>query len=223
MKKLFIIGNWKSNKTSQEARAWAEGFSHVFKKQEDKEVIVCPSFSVLPTFHYFVLSAKMQIVIGAQDVSPYDEGSYTGEVNAKQIKETAVYVLIGHSERRKYFSETNDMVNKKIKNAVDGGLIPIVCVSEVGQVQKDWSVFQEKLLIAYEPLFAIGSGNADTPENANAIAKQIKEIVRVPILYGGSVTEKNVASFTKMGDIDGVLVGKASLDPHTFASLIINA
>ena len=220
MKKLFIVGNWKSNKTESEASDWLQGFKIQDLGFKNKEIIICPPFTLLSIL-------KTSIKLGAQDISPFDEGAYTGEINGKQIKEFADYVIIGHSERRKNFGEDESIIEKKIEQADKYGLIPIICVSDINQAKKLKTLNSQlstlNFLVAYEPIFAIGSGTTDTPENAETMAKKIKEIINVPVLYGGSVNAENVKSFTTMEDINGVLVGGASLDPQVFASLIINA
>lgn len=225
MKKLFIVGNWKSNKTLQQTEAWFAEFSPPTGGLQflNKEVIICPPFTVLASLKSSIINHKSPIKLGAQDISPFDEGAYTGEVNGKQIKEFADYVLIGHSERRKNFGETNEIIDQKIQQAVKFGLIPIICISDTNEVNDKWKMLNGECIIAYEPLFAIGTGTPDTPENADKMAQKIKEVCNVPVIYGGSVTDKNVSLFTNMSNIDGVLPGKASLDPHVFVSLIVNA
>ncbi|MGH7203545.1 MAG: triose-phosphate isomerase family protein, partial [Candidatus Levyibacteriota bacterium] len=158
--------------------------------------------------------------IGAQDISPFASGAYTGEVNANQIKEFAQYAIIGHSERRKYFREDDEMLIKKVRMALAEGIIPIFCVASA-----DTFIPEGVELVAYEPLFAIGSGKADTPEDAEEIARAIKEKnadVKT-VIYGGSVNPENVHSFTSMPSVDGVLPGGASLDTQKFTQLITNA
>lgn len=224
MKKTFIVANWKSNKTEIEANNWLSEFNLSGLNIANKEIIICPSFTLLSILKSYVLKSKSPIKIGAQDISVFDEGAYTGEINEKQIKELAEYVIIGHSERRKNFSESDDLINKKIEQAVKYGIIPIVCVSNLEQIKSLKIKGSQKILIAYEPLFAIGSGKADTPENADSMAKNIKEILGVEVvLYGGSVSSDNIDSFTKMSNIDGALIGKASLDVQEFNTIIKNA
>lgn len=222
MKKLFIVANWKSNKDSIQINNWIEGF-----KNTNKEVIICPSFVHLPILKSYISNHKSEIKLGAQDISPYDAGAYTGEVNARQIKEFADYVIIGHSERRENFNETDELIIKKIDMATKHELMPILCVSDINQVQNSKVKIQNynsKLIIAYEPLFAIGTGSPDTPENADKVALDIKsELNGVSVLYGGSVTANNVKSFTQMSNIDGVLVGGASLDANEFSEIIKNS
>jgi triosephosphate isomerase len=220
MKKLLIVANWKSNKTTFQAKEWFEQIPNI----ENKEVVVCPSFTSLLLTSSIVKERKLSVRIGAQNISPFDQGSFTGEVNGEQIKEFADYVLVGHSERRKNFLETEEIVFKKIELALKFNLIPIVCISELSQVQRLKSeAMKNKLIIAYEPLFAIDSGKADSPENADKISAEIKNQLDGAVLYGGSVTPQNVSSFTSMLNIDGVLVGKASLDTKEFGEIIKNA
>lgn len=227
MKKLFIIGNWKSYKTIEETTAWFEAFSKKSQELslENKEAILCVPFTLLPLAKSLITKYNLALKLGAQNISPFDEGKYTGEVNGKQIVEFAEYVIIGHSERRQHFSETEEMIQEKLKQAFSYGLTPIVCVSEVGQVTSLQSATQGKnMIIAYEPLFAIGSGQADSPENAEKISAQIQaKVENISIIYGGSVTSQNVHGFTSMPTIAGVLPGGASLAAAEFAAIITNA
>ncbi|OGH13558.1 MAG: hypothetical protein A3H50_00280 [Candidatus Levybacteria bacterium RIFCSPLOWO2_02_FULL_37_10] len=223
MKKLFIIANWKSNKTIEEAEQWFHDFAEKLKSDssniENKEIIVCPSFILFEHARYCSNNLKLPIRFGAQNISPFDKGAYTGEVNGEQIKEFAQYVIIGHSERRKNFSETNEMLKQKVLMAKKYNLMPIFCIQN-----QDSPVPQEIDVIAYEPPTAIGTGNPDTPENAQRVAKIVKERTGVAnVLYGGSVTSSNVKTFTNMPDIDGLLVGGASLDSLEFLAIIKNA
>ncbi len=233
MRKFYIIANWKSNKTLSEAEDWIEGLKIKDLELMSKEAIVCPSFTNLSILKSLIINHKSNIKLGAQDISPFDEGAFTGEVNGKQIKEFADYVIVGHSERRNNFGEDDGTVNQKLDRALKYELTPILCVSNLDQVQSSKFKVQsysskfkiaEIMLIAYEPLFAIGSGNPDTPENADKMAKNIKEILgEIPVLYGGSVDKNNVKSFTTMPNIDGVLVGKSSLDVKEFTQIIHNS
>ena len=226
MKKTFIIANWKSNITSSEANSWLESFDIKDLELADKKVIICPSFALLSDIKSYSLKNNSLVKIGAQDISPFGEGSYTGAVNGKQLKDFAEFVVVGHSERRKNFAENNDTVNLKIKKAFEYGLTPIICVSDLEQVK----TFQEitktnnNFIIAYEPLFAIGTGTADTPENADLMADKIKNIIEdIAVVYGGSVTSGNINNYSKMPNISGALVGKASLNPTEFLQIIKNA
>lgn len=226
MKKTFIVANWKSNMTSLEANSWLKDFNIQDLELIDKEIIICPPFTLLSDLKSYVIDHKLPVKIGAQDISPLDKGAYTGGINGQQLKEFAEFVIVGHSERRKNFSESEEIVNLKIDQAFKSGLVVIVCVSNLEQVKtlQEKAKGNSQLVIAYEPLFAIGSGIADTPENADQMARNVKNILgEIPVLYGGSVTSNNVGNFTKMPNIDGALIGKASLDPSEFLQIIKNA
>lgn len=222
MNKLFIVANLKSYKTEPEAKEWLEKFKAISQNKDivhDKEIVVCPSFTLLYLFNSFFLDNGLQIKLGAQNVSQFDEGPYTGEVNAKQIKKFADYVLIGHSERRINFNETDEALSKKTGLSLQNNLQPIFCVQG-----KETYVPNGVKILAYEPVFAIGSGNPDTPQNANEIAQSyLDKINNLTVLYGGSVTSENVSSFTKEQNIGGVLVGGASLEAEEFIRIIKNA
>lgn len=220
MKKLYIAANWKANKTWEEVSAWVKTFLETYQKVADLEIILCPSFIYLSQVKQLINMYKAACVLGAQDISPFPKGAYTGEVTGEQIKEYADFVIIGHSERRGHVGETDDLLEKKVAKAIEYNLTPIFCAQD-----ENTPIPDSVSIIAYEPVSAIGTGNADTPENANKVAKEIKE--KKPnakyLLYGGSVTKENVGSFITQGHIDGVLVGKASLDPLEFCSIIHNA
>jgi|SRR3989344_1059855 len=229
MKKLYIIANWKSNKTIDDAEKWLHSFGDGFNKSsikmDEKKIIIAPSFTSLEHANYCSSNLKLALEFAAQNVSMFDEGAYTGEVSGRQIKELANYVIVGHSERRDNFAETDDIVDKKIEQAFKYEIIPIICISNIEQVKNLKSrIKSSKAVIAYEPLFAIGSGNPDTPENADRMCQEIKNILgEIPVLYGGSVSRDNIKGFTKMLNIDGALVGKASLDPLEFLGIVNNA
>jgi triosephosphate isomerase (TIM) len=217
MKQLFIAGNWKSNKTIVESKEWLTKFIFDASKfpVNNLTVVICAPYIALPELKNHMGSTP--VVLGAQDVSPFNDGAYTGEVTAGMIKEVADWVIIGHSERRKYFNETDEMLGKKVEQAASAGLKVIYCVQD-----ENTTVPNGVDVIAYEPVWAIGTGKTDTPENANSVVASIKQKTQVDIvIYGGSVVAENVASFVSMPSIDGVLPGGASLDPEKFAHLII--
>lgn len=223
MKKLFIIANWKSNKTIEETEKWLHDFSEKIRIEplnlDNKEIIVCPSFTVLEHASYCAKNLNLPIKFGVQNISPFDKGAYTGEVFGAQIKEFAQYVIIGHSERRQNFSENNEALFKKVLMAKKYNLTPIFCIQN-----EETPVPEEISIIAYEPPTAIGTGNPDTPENAQRVAKTVSEKTKAQrVLYGGSVTSSNVKTFTDMPNINGLLVGGASLDPLEFLEIIKNA
>lgn len=222
MKKLYIIANWKSNNTSVDAAAW---LSHITAQSaavdiHEKSIIVCPPFHLLSQINASLQENNSAISVGAQDVSPFSQGAYTGEINAQQLKEVAQYTIIGHSERRKYFQETDDLLTQKVLKALEHDLIPIFCVQDETTFVPDGVK-----IVAYEPITAIGTGTPDTPENAQKVIEAIK--MKYPqvesVLYGGSVSSDNVALFTKIPCIDGVLVGGASLDAQKFIQIIFNS
>lgn len=228
MKRTFIIANWKSNKTILQTEEWFRTIdnSPITFNEEEKEIIVCAPFTLLPKVKELIVNCQLSIVVGAQDISQFDEGAYTGEVNGKEIKDLAQFVIVGHSERRKNFSENDEVVNAKIAQALKNELTPIICVSSLEQARalNDAVKNNTQAIIAYEPLFAIGSGTADTSENADQMAKSIKNILgQTPVLYGGSVTANNISEFSKMPNIDGALIGEASLDAKEFSQILKNA
>lgn len=219
MKSLLIVANWKSNKNKTEAENWLKNFSTQAKTEYlNKEIIICPPLAYLSYCKSFIAENKLPVKLGAQDVSSFSTGAHTGEVNAGMLKDFVEFVIIGHSERRKN-GETEDVLLQKVQKAKEQSLSAIYCISSTEQ-----QIPKEAEIIAYEPTFAIGSGNPDTPENANKVAATIKESKNIKyVLYGGSVTSENIKSFIKMDNIDGVLVGGASLDPHEFLEIIDNA
>lgn len=208
-KQLLIAGNWKSNKTLAEAKDWMSLFKQVLPViPKNISIVLCVPFTVLDFFHN-------QITLAAQDVSPFETGAYTGEISAEQIKEFADWVLIGHSERRKYFLEDDRLLTQKVERAKEKGLSVIYCVSD-----DSMKIPGNVDVVAYEPTWAIGTGKSDSPENANAVCTMIKKQFQGRVIYGGSVTDENVKNFVNQSAIDGVLPGGASLNPEKFVDLI---
>lgn len=218
MKNILLAANWKSNMTKYEAKDWLVDFSSL-EVPQGVEVVVFPPFTLLDVMNGYVRVNSLPFKIGAQDLSPFDKGAFTGEVSASQIKEFADYVLIGHSERRKNFSESMEMVKNKIEKALSSNLKPIVCISNIEELEG----LEGDLVIAYEPLESIGTGNPADPNLVEEMAKKIKEKLNKDIIYGGSVNAENVRSFIDLPSINGVLVGGVSLDPKSFMNLIKNA
>lgn len=221
MKKLLIVANWKSNKTTQQAKEWLMAFKSI-QIPDNKEVIICPPFTLLSDMTKFIKENSLPLHLGAQNVSSFDEGAHTGEINAIQIKEFAQFVLIGHSERRLNNKEDEKDLEKKVNQAKNAGIAALYCVSD-----KNTFIPHEVTTVAYEPTSAIstsGIGIPDTPQNANTVAFEIKKQSGIQkVLYGGSVTEESVNSFTSQLEIDGVLVGGASLDAQKFLQVINHA
>ena len=219
MKNTYVLGNWKSNKTMEEAKLWIEGYSaNKPVLPENTSVIVCPAFHHLSLFD----SHTLGISLGVQDLSLFDTGAYTGEIAASMVKGVVQYAMIGHSERRTKLQETNEQVSKKALQAMAQGIRPVVCVSDMSQVQALHSAIPSYSgLILYEPVGAIGSGAASTPESADAQAREIIKILGpVEVLYGGSVVPENVSRFVSLPNICGVGVGGASLDALKFIQVI---
>ena len=246
MRKKVIAGNWKMNMLPDETIRYIDELSKLVNETQN-EVVLCVPYTDL--FYALLTAQNTNIKIGAQNMHFEEKGAYTGEVSAKMLKAINVeYVIIGHSERRQYFNETDESVNKKIKAAFANGLKTIVCVGEtLGQreagktaeiITKQTELALEGLtneqventIIAYEPIWAIGTGKTATSEDANNsikdIRKKIEEIYgqnvanSVIIQYGGSVKSKNAKELFTMSDIDGGLVGGASLDPEEFAKIV---
>ena len=246
MRKKIIAGNWKMNKLPNEAIAFIEELGPLVKNTQN-EVVLCVPYTNL--FYSLLTAQGTNIKIGAQNMHYEEKGAYTGEVSGEMLKSIGVeYVIIGHSERRQYFNETDETVNKKVKKALEVGLKPIMCVGEnleqreKGEASKIVTT-QTKLglegisseqvknvIIAYEPIWAIGTGKTATKEDANEtitwIRKEIEKIYGkdvsdcVIIQYGGSVKSSNAKDLFEMSDIDGGLIGGASLDANEFSKIV---
>lgn len=220
MKKLFIIGNWKSHETEAEASNWLQHLSLENTNLSEKTLILCPPFSLLSDMKHLIDDRKLPISLGSQDFSAFATGAHTGEEPPTLLKDLVSYAIVGHSERRNELGETDALIAQKTAMAKQYGVQAVLCVQG-----KETPIPEDVEIVAYEPVFAIGSGHADTPENAESVIAAIKE--QHPhvsyVLYGGSVTPENVHSFTTQPAIDGVLVGGASLDPEKFMEIIANA
>ena len=245
MRKKVIAGNWKMNKSPLETEEFMKSFPSLVKDTEN-EVILCVPYVDL--FIAMKMAKGTNVKIGAQNVHFEDKGAFTGEVSPKMLEDIGVeYVIIGHSERREYYNETDESVNKKIKAAFSHNLKPIVCVGETlsqreAGVTKDFVTTQTRLaleglteeqvkntIIAYEPIWAIGTGKTASSEDANEVCKWIRDEIRslygsiadeIIIQYGGSVKSSNAKELFSMPDIDGGLVGGASLDAEDFSKIV---
>lgn len=246
MRKPFIAGNWKMFKTTKEAVAFADEFKKLYH-DSDVTAAICAPFTQLAALKEAF--GDCGVKVGAQNMHFEESGAFTGEIAPAMLTEIGVdYVIIGHSERRQYFAETDETVNKKVKKAFEHGLVPIMCVGEVleqrdaGQAYdvvktqveggiKDLSAEQMKqLVIAYEPVWAIGTGRTATPEQAQEMCAYIRQVIEglygsevseeVIIQYGGSVKPNNASELMNMEDIDGALVGGASLKPEDFIQIV---
>ncbi len=246
MRRKVIAGNWKMNMLPNEAISYIEKLTGLVKDTKN-EVILCVPYTDL--FYSLMQAQGTNIKIGAQNMHFEEKGAYTGEVSGQMLKAIGVeYVIIGHSERRQYYNETDESVNKKIKAAFENNLKPIVCVGESLEQResgktKEIITTQTRLaldglskdqvkntIIAYEPIWAIGTGKTATSEDANNSIKEIREEIEkiygkdvsdeVIIQYGGSVKSKNAKELFETSDIDGGLVGGASLDPEEFSKIV---
>lgn len=247
MRKPIIAGNWKMNKTTAEAVALAKELSSLVSDAKDVEVVVCPAFTVLAAVKEAI--AGTNVKLGAQNIHWEAKGAYTGEISPGMLKDIgAEYTLIGHSERRQYFGETDEGVNKRTKTALANGIVPIVCVGESleereagitekivgGQVVAGLDGLTAEqvagLVIAYEPVWAIGTGRTASSDDANAVCTFIRKTIadkfgadaaaKVRIQYGGSVKADNIADLMSKSDIDGALVGGAALDAAGFSKIV---
>ncbi|OQX53633.1 MAG: triose-phosphate isomerase [Candidatus Omnitrophica bacterium 4484_213] len=247
MRKLIIAGNWKMHKTTLEAINLVNALKRELYNIENVDIVVCPPFTVLNEVSEVIQDSN--IALGGQDVFWEEEGAFTGEVSARMLKDVGCkYVVIGHSERRKYFGETDEIVGKKIRAALKEELIPFVCIGESlkqreggetfdivkGQIRQGFKNLGEeeflKLIIAYEPIWAIGTGRTATPGEAEEvqgfIRRQISEIYSeetanlIRIQYGGSVKPNNIEELIRQKDIDGALVGGASLEVDSFVEIV---
>lgn len=240
----IVAANWKMYKTIPEARAYLQRLIERVGQDSGVEVVVFPSFTALPAATEVLVGTP--IALGAQNGHPEEAGAFTGEVSVVQVADLGVrYVLCGHSERRKLFGEDNAFVGCKVRAALAHGVAPILCVGEALAERKAgraWGVVERQLrealasaegpdglVIAYEPVWAIGTGVAARPADAQEMAAQIREWLRdrfgpaaeqVRIQYGGSVKPENAAEFLVLPDVDGALVGGASLDPDAFVAIV---
>lgn len=246
MRKPVLAANWKMYKSRAETAAFMAAFVPLTQEVTNREIIICPSFTNLATLQQL---APANVNIGAQNMHWAAEGAFTGEVSPGMVKDAGCrYVILGHSERRQYFGETNGIINDKIKAAFHNQLIPIFCVGETlaereagqtekimeGQVREGLATLAtgqvKELVIAYEPVWAIGTGRSATAEDANQVIRFIRGLVAamhggeiaaaVRILYGGSVKPDTIAALMSQSDIDGALVGGASLDAVSFAGIV---
>lgn len=240
----FIAGNWKMNKNAKEAVSLAKELKNNLKNIKGRDVLICPGFTALCCVYEEIKGSDIRL--GAQDMHFEDEGAFTGEVSPEMVKDFCEYVILGHSERRQFFNETDESVNKKIKKALEHGLKPILCIGESleerekdetfdivkNQLKKSLKNIKEikEIIIAYEPVWAIGTGKTATPEQAEEVHAFIREWVgknydpeaadKLRILYGGSVKPENAKELMEKEDIDGALVGGASLDAESFSKIV---
>ena len=247
MRKPIIAGNWKMHKTLEEGEELVNLLKRQLYDVEDIDIVLCPPFTHLAYIADMLESSN--ILLGAQDMHWEEEGAYTGEISGPMLKCAGCkFVLIGHSERRQFFGETNESVNKKLISALSNGLTPIVCIGEDLKQREKGITFAlisqqlelglkaiaperlKEIIIAYEPVWAIGSGKVATSEQAQEVHRYIRDWLsknyssalaqETRIQYGGSVKPDNIAGLIAQEDIDGALVGGASLDADSFSAIV---
>jgi len=246
MRQKIVIGNWKMNKNYEEAAGFFQDFKLYVKDIDNVEIVIAAPFTVL---NFLKMEANdTNIKIAAQDVFYELQGAFTGAISAKMIKDFAEYVIVGHSERRKYFFENNEIINKKVKTALQTGLKVIFCLGEKQEERNSGNaktvietqlreglanitiVELGNLVVAYEPVWAIGTGNTASPEQAEEIHIFLRQLIKdlyneetagnLRIIYGGSVNAENATDILKMPNIDGCLPGGASLDAGQLTHII---
>jgi triosephosphate isomerase (TIM) len=244
MRTPLVAGNWKMNKTVAEARDLVSMMSAKLGEIANVEKVLCPPFLAIPALADMLRGSG--VGLGAQNLHWEEKGAFTGELAPNMVKEFCQYVIIGHSERRTYFGETDESVNRKLHAALKVGLTPIVCVGETLEQYEAGSTSEvvrrqisvglsgidspSRIVVAYEPVWAIGTGKASSGENANLVHQQVirpalgelfgeEHAGAIRILYGGSVTAANASEFFAYPDIDGALVGGASLKPDEFVAI----
>ncbi|MFA5867375.1 MAG: triose-phosphate isomerase [Actinomycetota bacterium] len=249
MRKPVIAGNWKMNKTAAQAVFILQELENLVEDAVGVEIVVAPPFIALRSLEVVIEQDKPNIHLAAQNMHWEEEGAYTGEISPLMLLDVGVkYVIIGHSERRQLFGETDENVNRKVKSALAHDLIPIMCCGETLDERESGrteSVIERQvraglqdlsasevagLIVAYEPIWAIGTGKTATPEQANETVAFVRGVIKdmtgetvseeVRILYGGSVKPDNIDSLMAMSDIDGALVGGACLEPASFARIV---
>ena len=244
-RRKLIAANWKMNKTAQESVSFVNEFRELAKKIKN-EIVISPPFTSLPELNKAIKNTN--ILLGAQNMHQEEKGAFTGEVSASMLKNSGCeYVILGHSERRAYFNESDELINKKTKTALKNNLRVILCIGETLQQRESNQAMKtvesqlktclknisneeiKSITIAYEPVWAIGTGKTATPEQAEEMHKFIRQMLKklfnekvsreTRIIYGGSVNESNAKELLSMEDIDGALVGGASLDARSFAHI----
>lgn len=249
-RKYFIAGNWKMNKTPGEGKELASEIASIVSKDASVDVVVCPTFTALDRVSQAIEGSAVKL--GAQNLYPKSSGAYTGEISPEMLRAVfAKYAILGHSERREYFGETDAFVNEKVKFALENLIAPILCIGETleeREANETLEVVKTQLLgglegvsgeqmgsvvIAYEPVWAIGTGKTATPEMAQEVHASIRALLnekygeaigeKVRVLYGGSMKPANAADLLAQKDIDGGLIGGASLDAKSFCDLVAAA
>ena len=244
--KALIAANWKMNKDIKEAVSFVRDLKKLAKNAKNIDIVICPQFTLLSKLDELLKNSEIKL--GAQNMHFEEKGAYTGEISPLMLKDAGCeYVILGHSERRQYFKETDDLINEKVKSALKNKLKPILCIGETLQQRnnnKTIEIIENQLMnclnnineneikniaIAYEPVWAIGTGRNATPEQAEEVHKFIRSLLlkiynkkisdNARIIYGGSVKPENIKDLMAMKNINGALVGGASLEPESFAQI----
>ncbi|KGR80034.1 triose-phosphate isomerase [Ureibacillus manganicus] len=250
MRKPIIAGNWKMYKSFEEACQFVEAVREQIPSEDKVDAVICAPTLYLPTL--VDIASETDLAIGAQNMHYENEGAFTGEISPSQLSSINVdYVILGHSERREYFNETDEAVNKKVAAALLAGIVPIICCGETleeresgnteqkvsGQIKAALNGFSaeevEHMVIAYEPIWAIGTGKTATADDANQVCGAIRQVVeelfgkdcaeKIRIQYGGSVKPENIEELLSKEHIDGALVGGASLQVESYLALVTKA
>ncbi|MCX6810707.1 MAG: triose-phosphate isomerase [Candidatus Berkelbacteria bacterium] len=236
MRRPLVVANWKMNTNLSDAIVLATAIRDGVENISGVEVVICPPAIWLVEVSQIIHKEIGHLGLGAQNIHYMPDGSYTGEISAGMVRDVAKYVILGHSERRKNFAETNDIIARKTAVALDTGLIPIICVGEEKKSQNSVSevVTQlkeslfginknelDQIIVAYEPVRAVGAEEPATPEHSARVIDQLREVlsIQTPILYGGAINAGNIYSFVQRPEIDGVLVGRDSLNAPGFIKI----
>ncbi|MBU1852562.1 MAG: triose-phosphate isomerase [Candidatus Omnitrophica bacterium] len=250
MRRPIIAGNLKMNKTVEEAVSMAVALKRKFYTFAEADIVICPPFTALSKVHDEIVDSS--IMLGAQDVYWEEDGAFTGEISLNMLRDVGCrYIIVGHSERRNIFGETDEDVNRKVKAVLKHGITPIMCIGEKIEERDNGMTFEVlekqlsrglknlfkdevmRIIIAYEPIWAIGTGRTATPQQAQEAHKFIREFIersydkeaylKIRIQYGGSVKPENIAQLMSQEDVDGALVGGASLDVNSFSEIVKKA
>lgn len=220
----YVIANWKCYKTSEDGRLWLEKFARLYRPHGDLQVVIAPSFLSLES-----LAAQLDrltltgIALAAQNISPFPRGGYTGEIAADMLAGLARYVIVGHSERRRYFHESSQQIMNKVTEAADAKLVPIVCVDSESSLPLLGAIADldvDQLVVAYTPVDSINFNIIESPAKVGETVDHIKQMFpRWPVVYGGGLSPGNVDGYLKIPALAGVFVGASSLEPDTFAEI----